>query len=307
MAPFKSSRGKDSLVSKLLRISSASKLGLGLGSADGGGGGETIITGGATFTPGNGYKYHVFTADNTFVVSGGNLAQAEILMVAGGGGGGSGGGGTGGGGGAGGVRFYPNFPVSAGEYTITVGQGGNGAAAYNNPGTKGGNTTAFGKTATGGGHSNYNYSSVANGGSGAGSSYGAGHGSGNAGGADNDASPSSEGYSGGGGGGGGAGENGQPTAGGNGLQFPNFAGPLIGQPGLNPYNGYFAGGGGTGKDGTNGAPGGNGGGGHGQSRNASSNGTITAGVDMLGGGGGGGSVVAGADGGNGIVVVRYQV
>ena len=40
---------------------------------------------------------------------------------------------------------------------------------------------------------------------------------------------------------------------------------------------------------------------------SSSNGTITAGVDMLGAGGGGGSNVAGADGGNGIVVVRYSV
>ena len=42
-----------------------------------------------------------------------------------------------GGGGAGGVRFYPRLPVSAGEYTITVGQGGNGAANYDNPGTVG--------------------------------------------------------------------------------------------------------------------------------------------------------------------------
>ena len=41
-------------------------------------------------------------------------------------------------------------------------------------------------------------------------------------------------------------QNGQST-GGNGLQFPNFIGPLIGQPSLNPYNGYFNGGGGSGK------------------------------------------------------------
>tara|TARA_Y100000361_G_scaffold149556_1_gene163960 strand:- start:547 stop:1458 length:912 start_codon:yes stop_codon:yes gene_type:complete len=301
---FKSSRGRE--LGKGNIYYKSSSLGLGYG---GGAGGSSplIITGGATYTPGNGYKYHVFTADNTFVTTG-DLAQVEVFMVAGGGGGGSGGGGTGGGGGAGGVRFYPSLPVAAGEYTITIGQGGQGAPNYDAPGTAGGNTTAFGKTATGGGHSNYNYTSApVNGGSGAGSSYNAGHGSGNAGGADNDAAPSQEGYSGGGGGGGGAGENGQPTAGGNGLQFPNFAGPLIGQPSLDPYNGYFAGGGGSGKDGVNGAPGGNGGGGHGQSRNASSNGTITAGVDMLGSGGGGGSNVAGADGGNGIVVVRYAV
>lgn len=301
---FKSSRGRE--LGKGNIYYKSSSLGLGYGAA-GGGSTPLIITGGTTLTPGNGYKYHVFISDNAFVTTG-DIAQVDILMVAGGGGGGSGGGGTGGGGGAGGVRFYPNFPVASGEYPITVGQGGSGAPTYSSPGTKGGNSTAFGKTATGGGHSNYNYTTApVNGGSGAGSSYNAGHGSGNAGGADNDASPSQEGYSGGGGGGGGAGENGQPSAGGNGLQFPAFAGPLIGQPGLNPYNGYFAGGGGTGKDGTDGAPGGNGGGGHGQSRNAPSNGTISAGVDMLGAGGGGGSNVAGADGGNGIVVIRYAV
>jgi len=305
MAPFKSSRGKDSLVSKLLRISSASKLGLGLGSAAGAS--PTIITGGTTVTPGNGYKYHTFLSDGSFVTTG-DLANVDILMVAGGGGGGSGGGGTGGGGGAGGVRFYPNFPVAAGEYTITVGQGGNGAPTYSSPGTAGTPTTAFGKTATGGGHSNYNYTSgPVNGGSGAGVSYNTSGGSGNAGGDDAAANPAREGYNGELRGGGGAGANGQPNAGGPGVQFPDFTGPLIGVPSLNPYNGYYGGGGGSGFDGTNGTPGGAGGGGHGQSRNASSNGTISAGVDMLGGGGGGGSNLAAADGGNGIVVVRYQV
>ena len=300
---FKSSRGRD--LGKGNIYYKSSNLGLGYG---GGGGGSTplVITGGSTETPGNGYKYHTFLSDGEFVCTG-DIAAVDILMVAGGGGGGSGGGGTGGGGGAGGVRFYPNFPVAAGEYNIVIGQGGSGAPTYNVNGTAGSNTTAFGKTANGGGHTNYNYATVAPGGSGGGASYGAGSGDGNVGGDDPNASPAREGYSGGGGGGGGAGENGQPTAGGNGIQLPAFTGSLIGQPSLDPYNGYYGGGGGTGKDGTNGAPGGNGGGGHGQSRNASSNGTVTPGVDMLGGGGGGHSNGAGGGGGRGIVVVRYAV
>jgi hypothetical protein len=301
MAPYKSSAGRN--LGKLVKSYLTGSIGGGIGA---GGGTSLIVTGGQTTEPGNGYKYHTFLSNGAFVTTG-DIAAVDVLMVAGGGGGGSGGGGTGGGGGAGGVRFYPGLPVAEGEYNIVIGQGGNGAAAYNSGGSRGGDTTAFGKTANGGGHTNYNSAPQAPGGSGAGASYGAGSGTGNVGGDDPLASPVREGYNGGGGGGGGAGENGQPTAGGNGIQLPDFTGPLIGQPALAPYNGYYGGGGGTGKDGTNGAPGGNGGGGNGQSRNAPNNGTVTDGVDGLGGGGGGGSNVGAGDGGKGIVVVRYAV
>jgi len=300
MAPYKSSAGRN--LGKLVKSYLTGNIGDGIG-----GGSTTLtITGGSTAEPGNGYKYHVFLSDGAFVTTG-DIAAADVLMVAGGGGGGSGGGGTGGGGGAGGVRFYPDLPVAEGEYNIVIGSGGSGAPNYDDNGTRGGDTTAFGKTAKGGGHSNYNYSTIAPGGSGAGASYNTGNGSGNIGGDDPNANPVREGYDGGAGGGGGAGQNGQPTAGGNGIQLPAFTGNLIGQPALNPYSGYYGGGGGTGKDGTDGAPGGNGGGGNGQSRNAPSNGTVTPGVDGLGGGGGGGSNLGAGNGGKGIVVVRYSV
>jgi hypothetical protein len=73
----------------------------------------------------------------------------------------------------------------------------------------------------------------------------------------------------GGGGGGGAGGTGTTSSGpgngsdaGNGVQFPQFTGTLIGVPALSPLSGYFAGGGGGGNDGKD-VPGGLGGGGNG--------------------------------------------
>ena len=89
-------------------------------------------SGGTTVTPGNGYKYHVFTSDDNFVVSGASQS-CEVLLVGGGGGGGSGG--------VvklvvvepGGVRFYPNLTITAGTYPVVIGQGGNHAPAYTTP------------------------------------------------------------------------------------------------------------------------------------------------------------------------------
>jgi hypothetical protein len=43
-------------------------------------------TGGTIYTPGDGYKYHVFTSSGTFAVTSGNGA-AEIIAIGGGGGG----------------------------------------------------------------------------------------------------------------------------------------------------------------------------------------------------------------------------
>ena len=308
MSPIKSSLARSA--AKLLAISNQRDLSLRGAVQSKRTPDEFSASGGTTVTPGNGYKYHVFTSNDDFVVTGA-AKNCEVLLVGGGGGGGSGGGGQTAGGGAGGVRFYPSLSISAGTYPVVIGQGGNHAPAYDTPGTAGGDSTAFGKTATGGGHVNYNYTTVADGGSGGGVSYNASAGTGNAGGNDPDANPISEGNDGGPGGGGGAGEDAvDATRGGNGLQFPNFTGPLIGQPGLNPYNGYYGGGGGAGYESADSTPGGLGGGGHGASRYAPNGTTATQGVDMLGGGGGGTateSTSAAKPGGNGICVVRYQL
>ena len=87
-------------------------------------------TGGTTSTPGDGYTYHYFTSNGTFVISSGET-DLEYFVVAGGGGGGGHAGG--GGGGAGGVRHnlpgIPNgdpraYPVTPGTYTVTIGPGG---------------------------------------------------------------------------------------------------------------------------------------------------------------------------------------
>ena len=96
--------------------------------------GPTIdASGGTTATPGDGYKYHFYTSSSTFVVNDGT-ADVEYFVVGGGGGGGGHAGG--GGGGSGGIRHnlpgIPNpvnqaYPVSAGTYTITIGEGGEGA------------------------------------------------------------------------------------------------------------------------------------------------------------------------------------
>ena len=53
------------------------------GAAGGGGGGALSATGGTEYTPGNGYKYHVFTTSGAFVVSG--SGNVEVLLVGGGG------------------------------------------------------------------------------------------------------------------------------------------------------------------------------------------------------------------------------
>ena len=103
----------------------------------GGGAASLFRAGGATpmeatggnyvLTPGNGYKYHTFTASGSFVCSElGDTGEIEVLVVGGGGGGGNGGGEGGGGGGAGGLRNFDITLTAAGPatYPITVGDGG---------------------------------------------------------------------------------------------------------------------------------------------------------------------------------------
>ena len=102
---------------------------------------------------GGGYAYLVITNNTTLHVTG--STSFEVLLVGGGGGAGSNNSNRpdhrGGGGGGGGVIHLRDFPVANGDYAITVGAGGavnTGAAATT---VNGGNTTAFGFTALGGG------------------------------------------------------------------------------------------------------------------------------------------------------------
>lgn len=78
-------------------------------------------------TPGNGYRYFVFTGPGTLSATGGP-GTIDFLIVGGGGAGGIGNpgpnGNGSGGGGAGGIAYGVNFSVSSGNYTVTVGPGG---------------------------------------------------------------------------------------------------------------------------------------------------------------------------------------
>ena len=106
-------------------------------------------SGGTEATPGNGYKYHVFTSPGNFVADQGGTI--DLLVVAGGGGGGGGADSTwypGSGGGAGGVVYGTGKPLSSGTYAVVVGTGGAGGAGAPGagPATNGstGNASSFG-------------------------------------------------------------------------------------------------------------------------------------------------------------------
>lgn len=284
----------------------------------------TIATPATGLAPGNGYIYHTFTGPGTFTVNSvGAPGTIEVLVVGGGGAGGADR--TGGGGGAGGLRYQSTFSISIGSYPVTVGNGGplgnNGSSSIfstitSQGGGRGGTDpnyfgpspgTGFPGGSGGGARSN----STASGGSGnsvTGTSTPA----------PSQGNPGGSNVSGvgvvGGSGGGGAGAAGAPvsaggsaSAGGVGLQYPQFTGPLIGVPSLAPLSGYFAGGGGGGNaepTGSTFAPGGLGGGGRGQSGDGST--SPSPGVSNSGGGGGGaGPSTGGGTGGSGIVIIRY--
>ena len=90
------------------------------------------------------YRVHSFSQSGQFTIP--HHGHVEVLVV--GGGGGSGGGAwpyLGGGGGAGGVVHKSELFITNGVYDIVIGTGGA-------VGTSGGETTAFGLTAWGGGH-----------------------------------------------------------------------------------------------------------------------------------------------------------
>ena len=271
---------------------------------------------GVNGTNGIQYRVHSFTTvgSSSFNVSdAGTDGRVDYLVVAGGGGGGKN---AGAGGGAGGYRSNvlgelsggnsspePSYSVSSQNYSIVIGAGGIGGN-ISDCSTFGGNgqsSSVFGIISLGGG------SGVNSGGSN-GNSGGSGGGTANCetGNRIGGSGVSGQGFKGGdgtipggysrtGGGGGGAGGTGQNSvsstqagAGGSGLGS-RITGTLI----------YYAGGGGGGVHSGNDGIGGIGGGGNGGSQ---------AGVNGTGGGGGAGrSPNDGAQGGSGIIIIRYPL
>ena len=245
---------------------------------------------------------HTFTAPD-------GVAEVEYLIVGGGGGGGGisnvalvGGAG---GGGAGGVLSGTMGVTSGNDYNVTVGGGGAGGVGGSSPGGTGGSSSFDSITANGGGGGasvgNNNGQSGASGGGGRLNGSGGNGSQGNDGGNGSGASVATA-AAGGGGGAGSDGANGSGNNGGNGGN-----GVMSAISGTETY--YGGGGGGGGFDGTGGT-GGLGGGG--SSPNA--RGAGTDGVDGFGGGGGGagGSEFGttpynGGRGGDGIVIIAYQM
>ena len=300
---------------------------------------KVVATGGVITEVGE-YRIHRFNSSGTFTISSylGDSVTVDYLLVGGGGGGGMDMGGGGGGGGA----VAGSTVLGTGANIITVGGGGAGGPAGSTNGqpgghqftisaTNGGNTTALGLTANGGGFgaSSYygytpNYGTPGNGGCGGGPS-GYSDGGTRAGGTGNQGYNGGGGggqyYSGGGGGMGGVGASstGQPNGG---------AGKLITTLGR-PF--YWGGGGGGASyslgTGGNGGIGGGGGGALGTTtggQSAVSGGQVGGGGSPgtwantpggnggtnSGGGGGGGSHYnannKGGDGGSGIFIIRYK-
>jgi hypothetical protein len=258
-----------------------------------------------------GHVVHTFTSNGIFVpaVSG----NVDYLVVAGGGGGGSS---VGGGGGGGGFRAGSEYVlINGNSYVVNVGGGGIGLSSYSSSPAGSGQNSAFGTIISigGGGGGGNNGGSAVIGGSG-----GSGGGGGNNGatGTIGGSGTSEQGNNGGGsnaysgctgGGGGGssaAGQSNTSLAGGNGGSgaVSDISGVAI----------VYAGGGGAGAGNYGGnftaGSGGSGGGGNGShtTATAATNGSVNTG----GGGGGGGyhnGALPGANGGSGIVIVRYPM
>ena len=246
----------------------------------------------------------------------------DYLIVAGGGGGGPGY--QAGGGGAGGlITNYGGTSLSLNTSTthaITVGAGGAGGTGLTGSGANKGSNGGNSKFASlpdaiggGGGASYWNGSNAfgLDGGSGGGAAYtnlpggslvpvaggAATTGQGNAGGSVASGTYSSPYTGAGGGGAGSAGINGTPNNGngGDGLEVN-----IIGGTGN-----YYAGGGGGGSYSASGGVGGSSIGGNGSQGSTSGTPTSGAANTGSGGGGAGGTGTAGADGGSGIIILRY--
>ena len=284
---------------------------------------KTIIASpsGGSITSAGGYRYHTFTSSGTFVNTIASLSVEYLVVAGGGGGGGNQGGGAGG---AGGYRTG-SATLSTGNYSASIGGGGgNGGNGNSGYGSDGGNSSFNSLTSTGGGGgANMNTGAQTvngrSGGSGGGASHWLnGNGSGGSGtsgqGNNGGGALDTEGLGHNGGGGGGAGSsgsNGQGAYGGNGGNGTTWSNGVT-----------YAGGGGGGCYYNNNSGGGTysigggagtGGGGRG-SRNVGSQLSTTYsapttnqnGVDGYGGGGGGGGNNPG-DGGDGVVIIRYQL
>ncbi len=263
---------------------------------------QGIGTGG-TISTWDGYTIHTFTSNGTLTLP--TATDSIEFLIVGGGGGGGGGGTAGneghGGGGGGGLLTSDDIgtiSLSAGSYSIVIGSGGSQSS-------KGGNSSAFGYTAEGGGFGGFTSSAAGSGGSGGG---GRGYSGTQSGGAGN-AGPPRQGYAGGtgnwvsgqimgGGGGGGAG-----NTGGAGTSSVGGAGGVGRSISITGSAIFYAGGGGGARDSSAGT-GGNGGGGNGATGTTGSGGAGTA--NRGGGGGGAGrSGGSGGAGGSGIVIVRF--
>lgn len=287
-------------------------------------------TGGAKYTPGNGYIYHLYEfSDGATTLQVTGKKDVDILLIAGGGAGGAGY--YSGGGGAGQVVEGVAVEVNQENYNVKVGAGGTGVASAATQAFPG-NHTYFGNPtntwaviAMGGGAGGSGPHPTASdgddGGSGGGSSYYISPGQGSALGitplnpglpsvpgswtAYGNDSSTSRGGGVTGAGGGGAGATAATNNGGAGKAFgrwPSSVLPAVSplNPFMGPTGNYWAGGGGAGPAGGASPYGGGG---------AAGGASGTDGKDLLGSGGGGTSSptsnVQSGDGGNGIIVVRY--
>ena len=283
------------------------------------GSGFLTATGGSITTCGD-FKIHTFNASGTFCVSdgGGPVGIADYLVVAGGGG--AGGANWPGGGGAGGFReaktgnngTYTASPLASstgipfgfGTFPVTIGAGASGGGSP----SKGSNSVLENITSSGGGSG---FSNVVNpGGSGGGASC---PGTSNPGGTGNDppVSPPQGNPGGVGGWPGGplatGGGGGATAAGGAGSPNPNSGNGGAGATTNITGSPVTLAGGGGGTGGYNGASagsGGPGGGGAGGSNPGPLQGTN--GTANTGGGAGGSNEPTTANGGSGVVVIRYK-
>jgi hypothetical protein len=263
-------------------------------------------TGGVVSSDGT-YWYHTFPFTGTFTPT--EAITANVLVIAGGGG--TEGEYGGGGGGAGGLVEYASQSLTAQGYAITVGAGGVAS-------TNGSNSQFAALTASvgGGRGGRHNVGNGGNGGSGGGGgsqnnsgSYLGGTGTAGQG---NNGGNGNTGGAGAGGGGGGAGAAGSnaassssPGAGGAGSSSYSSWGFATGTGQQVGGTVWFAGGGGGGGFSAAGAVGGNGGGGTGG--NDYGNSPNNNGIANTGGGAGGTSGGFNANGGSGVVIIRYAI
>lgn len=242
-------------------------------------------------------------------------STADILMV----GGGGGSCGAGGGAGAGGITYSSNTSIS-GTYTLTVGAGGTATGTTNAAPGNGGSTQFTGLTTAlgggfGGGFTGSAYINAGSGSSGGGAGFYTGitagtgtAGQGNNGGNANQGTGGGDPRAGGGGGGfSAAGGNASPNVAGNGGVGTSTysAWGAATSSGQNVSGTYFYAGGGGGNAQTLGV-GGNGGGTNGT---GSSNLNVVPAAANTGGGAGSGisaaSSYGGANGGSGVIIMRY--